>query len=439
MSKNWTDDIRRRMENYETDAPEGLWEEIEQKLEAGAAAPQKKQRAAFLPLWARYAVGAVAVMTAAFFALQLLNKGQQANTPNMANAQTEQTKDATPSTAPMSEEQPLIAEAAPHTGEAEKYTPAAAIRTTRKSAKETEEQIQEQPIETTTGDIATTALLAETEDVETGTAQTTDVKPQLQELQTQPKPVKKQAAPRNIYAQAAASPKTVRESTPLTLSVFTAGGTSSSFSETSTGLTFVTSAGPEGASWADDPMLGIGVFNQGKEIETDIRHHLPLRVGLTAAYNLTPRFSLETGLVYSLLTADFREGSSSHYVDGKQTLHYIGIPIKAKYTVFSYKRLSIYASAGILTEKRIKGKQERAYVLDNKKREVETTDVHSKPFQFSVNAAAGLQLTLVPRLSLFAEPGISYAFKDGSQVKTIYDEKPFNFDLNIGLRFTLGK
>lgn len=59
--------------------------------------------------------------------------------------------------------------------------------------------------------------------------------------------------------------------------------------------------------------------------------------------------------------------------------------------------------------------------------------------QWSVNAAAGIQLNIVNSLSLYAEPGISYYFNDGSAIQTIYKEKPLNFNLNFGIRFTFGK
>lgn len=40
---------------------------------------------------------------------------------------------------------------------------------------------------------------------------------------------------------------------------------------------------------------------------------------------------------------------------------------------------------------------------------------------------------------MYVEPGISYYFDDGSPISTIYKEKPVNFNLNLGLRFTFGR
>ena len=65
-------------------------------------------------------------------------------------------------------------------------------------------------------------------------------------------------------------------------------------------------------------------------------------------------------------------------------------------------------------------------------------DVREKPWQYSVNAAAGMQLNLSSVVGLYVEPGVSYYFDNGSSVSNIYKEKPLNFNLEFGLRFSFG-
>ena len=67
----------------------------------------------------------------------------------------------------------------------------------------------------------------------------------------------------------------------------------------------------------------------------------------------------------------------------------------------------------------------------------ETDDIKVKPLQWSVNASAGVQFRLTKFMGVYAEPGIAYYFDDGSEIKTIYKEKPVNFNLNLGVRFEL--
>ena len=66
-------------------------------------------------------------------------------------------------------------------------------------------------------------------------------------------------------------------------------------------------------------------------------------------------------------------------------------------------------------------------------------DVEEKPWQISIGGSAGVQFSITKLLSVYAEPGVAYYFDNKSSLLTIYQEKPFNFNLNMGLRFNLGK
>ena len=238
----------------------------------------------------------------------------------------------------------------------------------------------------------------------------------------------------------ASIPKKMSTSNNVSVSIYSSGGTGSALNYNSKGDSFVeATVGPDDSDWADKPLLGILLFNQGKDIETDIKHRLPIRAGISFTYNFNERFGIETGLSYANLTSDVREGSESHYYTGEQKLHYIGIPLNLKYRVLSWKRLDLYASAGVLAEKCVSAKLDKDFILDNKKKGSVSENLSAKPMQWSVNASAGVQCTLVKSMSIFVEPGISYYFNDGTDIRTIYKEKPFNFNLNLGIRFTFGK
>ena len=42
-------------------------------------------------------------------------------------------------------------------------------------------------------------------------------------------------------------------------------------------------------------------------------------------------------------------------------------------------------------------------------------------------------------MAIYAEPGISYHFDNGSNVTTFYSDNPLAFSLNVGLRFDVNK
>lgn len=222
----------------------------------------------------------------------------------------------------------------------------------------------------------------------------------------------------------------------LSTSAMTGMGASSVTNSTAT---YVEAVGPDDVIWADNPQLGIGIFNQGKSVKTEYKHRLPVRVGLNVAYRLTDRLSVETGVSYTRLSSDMKDGTKDNYSSGSQKLDYIGVPLNVKYRAFGYRRLSVYASAGLLTEKCVSGKTTHEYVISGEKKKHEAEDVAAKPWQLSVNAALGAQFDVLRNVGVYVEPGVSYYFDDRSPLSTIYKEKPLNFNLNLGVRYTIGK
>ena len=222
----------------------------------------------------------------------------------------------------------------------------------------------------------------------------------------------------------------------LSTSAMTGMGASSVTNSTAT---YVEAVGPDDVIWADNPQLGIGIFNQGKSVKAEYKHRLPVRVGLNVAYRLTDRLSVESGVSYTRLSSDMKDGTKDNYSSGSQKLDYIGVPLNVKYRAFGYRRLSVYASAGLLTEKCVSGKTTHEYVISGEKKKHEAEDVAEKPWQLSVNAALGAQLDVLRNVGVYVEPGVSYYFDDRSSLSTIYKEKPLNFNLNLGVRYTIGK
>lgn len=210
-------------------------------------------------------------------------------------------------------------------------------------------------------------------------------------------------------------------------------------SVTNSTATYVEAVGPDNVIWADNPQLGIGIFNQGKSVKTEYKHRLPVRVGFNVAYRLTDRLSVESGVSYTRLSSDMKDGTKDNYSSGSQKLDYIGVPLNVKYRAFGYRRLSVYASAGLLTEKCVLGKTTHEYVISGEKKKHEAEDVAAKPWQLSVNAALGAQFDVLRNVGVYVEPGVSYYFDDRSTLSTIYKEKPLNFNLNLGVRYTIGK
>ena len=159
-----------------------------------------------------------------------------------------------------------------------------------------------------------------------------------------------------------------------------------------------------------------------------VRHHQPIHYGLSLRYRLNKRWGIETGLTYSLLTSDITTKEENTTTQSTQRLNYIGIPLKAEYLIWGSRHFDVYASAGMMVEKMVKGSLE-----NNNKGTKESLSI--RPLQFSVSSGLGAEYKYNDLLSIFVEPGIGYYFDNGSTVPTFYQDKPLNFNLNLGLRF----
>lgn len=201
-------------------------------------------------------------------------------------------------------------------------------------------------------------------------------------------------------------------------------------------------AGVTKTDWIDkDSKASAIVYNQ-PEVQEEYSHKIPVKVGLTARYNITGRLGIEAGLTYSILSSSVKTGNSEtgkNWSTGSQTLHYLGIPLNISFNILNSRYVNIYVTGGGMMEKSISGSIKTDEYVDGKFDRTLTTKISPKGLQWSVNAAAGIQANILPQLGFFVEPGVSHHFKNGSRVRSIYTDKPTDFSLGFGLRYSFGK
>ena len=178
------------------------------------------------------------------------------------------------------------------------------------------------------------------------------------------------------------------------------------------------------------------VYNQ-PEVETKYSHKLPVKFGVSFRYGFNERLGIESGLTYTLLNSTFTTaaGTANGNTTGKQTLHYIGIPLNVTYNIIGSKLFNVYASAGGAMEKAVGGYFETTGHVDGKRSETNRNSLKPKELQWSLNASAGAQVNVMNQLGLYVEPGISYRIPSGSHVRSIYTDKKLDFSIGFGIRF----
>ena len=427
MKTNWQKDIHDRLGSYEKDAPEGLWEGISRrmpKLNDGGMLTDKPQRTAKFRMW-RVAGVAAAASVALVIGYNFLGN----DTKDNINIPTNTTKHPNMLA---SNKKPL----------GNKPTGVCVEQATHSA----DDLLAEQP----------KLYKAYTEQPTLASASTeTDVKEisskeensKEENKQTETKPAKREDSyvlphnpDNNLLAFNDMTERKVDEDAPSRWSVSTGamGGLGASGTTTAYGDYLVLSC-PGVMDTKDSPMLDMSSVNRDVETKTEYEHHLPIRIGLSVAYALTDRLSIGTGLTYTRLSSDIKDASMESNYSGEQRLHYVGIPVNVSYKVASSRWISLYGTAGVLAEKCVSGTTDEGYVENNTMKYTNTHDISSKPLQMSVNAGVGIQFNVHDNVGIYAEPGLSYYFDDGSALQTIYKEKPLNFNLNVGVRFKLSK
>jgi hypothetical protein len=164
--------------------------------------------------------------------------------------------------------------------------------------------------------------------------------------------------------------------------------------------------------------------------ELEWNHKQPVSFGLSVRKQLSKEFALESGIVYTRLESN---ASLGNYLKKEQTLHYIGIPLKLNYLFLDRRYVTLYLSGGGMVEKSVSG-ETRTLTISTEKETTENLNV--KPLQWSVNGAFGAQFNMTRQFGVFVEPGVIYYYNDGSQIKSIRKETPFNFNLQLGLRIS---
>lgn len=433
MKTNWQKDIHDRLGSYEKDAPEGLWEGISRrmpKLNDGGMLTDKPQRTAKFRMW-RVAGVAAAASVALVIGYNFLGNDTKDNI-NIPTNTTKHTNMLASNKKPLGNEPTgVCAEQATHSADdllseqptlakASTEQPTLASASTETDVKEISSKEENSKEE-------------ENSKKENGQA---EVKPEKREDSY----VLPHNPDNNLLAFNDMAERRGDEDAPSRWSVSTGamGGLGASGTTTAYGDYLVLSC-PGGADTKDSPMLDMSSVNRDVETKTEYEHHLPIRIGLSVAYALTDRLSISSGLTYTRLSSDIKDASRESKYIGEQRLHYVGIPVNVSYKVASSRWISLYGTAGVLAEKCVSGTTDEGYVENNTMKYTNTHDISSKPLQMSVNAGVGIQFDFIDNVGIYAEPGLSYYFDDGSALQPIYKEKPLNFNLNVGVRFKLSK
>lgn len=430
LKDKWINDIRNRMENYSEPLPAGLWEKIDSEISAPKV----------IPLWKRWqSVAAAAVVVIAVSTLSVWYWGndkslKDANLAGVTNIENDEN---------IEQLSDLIEDGI--------------IKNSEATVQVTADNAVSEKLKPVSGKVQSENEIMTLSSFEQQTIDNDEVKKEDKETPKTEENVRskekrinmmkadRETLKRNASYMAMAGEKRKSGRNDLELGVM-AGNIPYSSSNSFGGMSRLSSA-PKSLSSVNNSVVGeisdasatysqVLFNNMDKETYTDVKHHVPVTVGVSVKWNLNDKWALESGLNYTYLYSELRSGANS-YIEDKQKLHYVGIPLKVQRSIWNNSIFSLYASAGGMMEKCVSGTVETVYVDGNTKKNQEREDLDVKPLQFSVLASLGVQANFNKHLSLYLEPGMIYYFDDNTDILTIRKDKPFNFNLQLGLRFNI--
>lgn len=171
------------------------------------------------------------------------------------------------------------------------------------------------------------------------------------------------------------------------------------------------------------------------EVTEKTHHHMPISIILSVNKAINNRLSFETGIRYTYLRSDILSESELATTEISRHIHYVGLPLKFNYLLFEHNGVSLYGHGGGALDIPVYNSQ--SVISEQYPEWMDKTPVERHihvPLQWSVETGIGVQYHITPSLSIYAEPSLRYYFNPGSDIKTIRQEKPFEFTIPIGIR-----
>lgn len=418
----WINRIQQKMEHYEADVPEGLYDDIVAEMQRRGLKPlaATSRKAPVVPLWTQRIAALAAVAAAVVVAVFVLTP----SAPEMAPTASLPTTHAVQPSA--------VATATDAQTAGEPSSLVSAVRRWKATLSPT--SVREMMLADNTTPAASTPIY------------NIEPEPECEVMEQRPTDADRQAATKPAATSKPVSPSgsTVRKterrvihypsthrSHPMSIGAYVRGAQS--------GNSVIPSELPAGSGFlADNDVYGSGDMIHPSRVPMlpmgrsggRTHHKLPVKGGLSLRYSLDDRWSVQTGVNYSYHSSEIEMGGE----DIDQQLHFIGVPVAVGYNVWGNRHVNVYLTAGGEVEKLVKGRRTVSYTGQQRNEDVKM----SRP-QLSVQLSAGAEYRATRAVSLYIEPGVSYHFDNGSGVSTIYSDKPFEFGLSMGVRVDINR
>lgn len=452
MKNDWLNGLKNRMEDFEESVPEGLWEAIDTSISAGGP-----RRHVILPWIWRTAASAAVIAVGLFAGLRLTNHISQndqdfahtnpssVNSSEVLVASDDMNAEPVPEKVPGPETH--VADVRSQaSGAAKKKLLAVAAGRPEEPDRAAYPAADEQTAAAENAAVAGNAATAE-EAVLAGKVPDEKVAETEKIAETETSPANHDGEDWSGRMSATSEKRRRAVLIPSTADLsLTGAATDSREVSTFDPRAFYRGAAPASKSdpgagtdpGGDVPVEGtMRARLRSDVVTTDVRNDRPIRAGLTVHWPIAGRLGIETGATMSILNSTFSTISGTTVNEDKQTLHYLGVPLNLSVAILDADWITIYALGGGMVEKCISAKVKNRTLANGEQTGTAVTSRFDvKSLLWSLNGAAGIQFNAVRNFGIYFEPGISYHFDDGSEVTSIYKERPCDFMMTFGFRYS---
>lgn len=402
MKESWEEQLRRKLEGHRKTPPAGLWEGISREMKLKAEPVRKP--VAIRRWW--WAAAAVILVLVGFFVSQNGNDSEQLS--QQTNAVSQPSAPQQPVSQPLLPQQPispLSNEQPKEASVAQKPQAEAALLATSDLVKENLSSIAEHQIEEMSYD-------------------------SLMEVQQTPyEPEAKQLAENSndiLAPQYESVPKHTTHSSSGKWSVgLNASGGLLAANNVDVRREHAYAYANDVNYYSEKPVIPFDHESATHNNNYSAKHHLPVRFGLSAQYQLNSNLALLGGVSYTRLYSEF--SLPQYKLNYSYKLHYLGIPLGVVWQLWSISNLKFYVSGGAMLEKCLSADTEGGI------------NVSEKPWQWSIDAAVGAEYGFTRHLGFYLEPSLGYYFDDGTSLEHYYKEHPLAPSIEFGLRLHLNE
>ncbi len=171
---------------------------------------------------------------------------------------------------------------------------------------------------------------------------------------------------------------------------------------------------------------------------------LPVSAGIGLRYDISPRWGIGTGIVYTNLSRSFMASYAEVGGDGAlvknlydtdvtNQQHYLGIPLNLFFNIVNTGNWNFHVRVDGMAEKLVSND----FIIHDSEGDIRFNQPVD-PFQLSAGAGLGVEFKFTPYLGIYLDPTIRYYF-DCKQPRSIRTIQPLRMDFEAGLRFTLGR